>query len=535
MATANILFSPDTYTSTHFPSQKNLKYPINSITYRLFNRKCASQLHITSMLSHCLSHRFFASRLTVSDTSALLRRAEYAVLGIMDARSNELKAAIASGANLPFRRTIPCHIGSPYHVGKPVLTFPRQVLALAEYPAAADSHLFPEEAIARARFLTGGGRTSPILGIYAPTPGFEVIRRDVAKFLERRDGYPADFRRIFLSQGATSAILDFFRVVLTGRSDGLMLPVPIYPVYSAAVDLFDATPMPYDLIEDQKWGLDRASLQNSIQKARDAGVRPKVCVAVSPSNPTGTILSREDMEFIIGICEAEGIVLVADEVYQENVYADVPWQSFRKVAIEMKSKVQLMSINSISKGFFGECGHRGGYCEFMGIDDALIALYDKAVGISLPPNSAGQVLLDTLVNPPTGPICGRQWKEERDREVRSLEKRAKQLEGVMAGLPGMTPQPAMGAMYLFPKLHLPQRFISDVKNESWKGKRMEPDLVWCMKLLNEEGIVTIPGSGFGQKDGTYHVRMTFLPSEEHMTDVVERLAKFQTRFMNKYG
>jgi alanine transaminase len=55
---------------------------------------------------------------------------------------------------------------------------------------------------------------------------------------------------------------------------------------------------------------------------------------------------------------------------------------------------------------------------------------------------------------------------------------------------------------------------------------MEPDLVWCMKLLNEEGIVTVPGSGFGQKEGTYHARITFLPTEETMADVVERLSRF---------
>jgi alanine transaminase len=93
----------------------------------------------------------------------------------------------------------------------------------------------------------------------------------------------------------------------------------------------------------------------------------------------------------------------------------------------------------------------------------------------------------------------------------------------------------MGAMYLFPRLDLPAKLIEEVKNESWKGKQKPPDLVWCMRLLNEEGIVTIPGSGFGQKEGIHHVRITFLPSEENMSEVVERLSRFQTRFMNTYG
>jgi alanine transaminase len=132
-------------------------------------------------------------------------------------------------------------------------------------------------------------------------------------------------------------------------------------------------------------------------------------------------------------------------------------------------------------------------------------------------------------------VCGPLWIEERDREVKSLERRAKQLEKVIAGLPGMTPQPAMGAMYLFPKLDLPKKFLQEVKGAVWRGQKIEPDLAWCVRLLEEEGIVTLPGSGFGQKEGTYHTRITFLPTEENMTEVVERLSGFQTRFMNKYG
>lgn len=196
------------------------------------------------------------------------------------------------------------------------------MLALAEYPAAAEPSAFPDEAVARAKALIGCGRTSPNLCIYGPTPGFEIIRRDVVNFLGRRDGYPADFENIFLAQGATSAILDFFRVIFSDRRDGLKLPVPRYPIYSAAVDLFNATLVPYDLMEDRKWSFDQRSLHKCIQKARNAGILPKVCVVVSPSNPTGTIFSRADMEFVIDVCESEGIVLIADEVYQDNVYGD---------------------------------------------------------------------------------------------------------------------------------------------------------------------------------------------------------------------
>jgi alanine transaminase len=166
------------------------------------------------------------------------------------------------------------------------------------------------------------------------------------------------------------------------------------------------------------------------------------------------------MKWILNVCEVEGIALVADEVYQENVYGGLKWESFRKVALESNSRVQLLSINSISKGFFGECGHRSGYIEFLNFSDDIIQCYRKAVGINISGNTAGQILLDVLVNPPTGPECGKVWEEERSRELSSLEKRALQLERVMATLPGLVPQPAMGAMYLFPRLEFPEKVLT---------------------------------------------------------------------------
>jgi alanine transaminase len=63
---------------------------------------------------------------------------------------------------------------------------------------------------------------------------------------------------------------------------------------------------------------------------------------------------------------------------------------------------------------------------------------------------------------------------------------------------------------------------------------MAPDALYCMKLLESTGIVVVPGSGFGQVEGTWHFRTTFLPSEEDIGGVVERLSKFHAEFMDKY-
>jgi alanine transaminase len=507
----------------------------------LFASSFAEELHDLIFMLSSLCAPFTRAwnrawpRLSESDLSSSVKDVEYAIFGPMDIRAEELKQELAAGKPLSFRKLIPCHIGNPYAVGKPVLTFPRQVLSIAEFPGLAKSGIFPDEAVDRALTFIGGGDSSPIMGIYSPLPGFNCVRQNIARWIEKRDGVPSDWQSIYVTQGASAGIWHFLQTIITGASDGIMLPVPRYPLYSALVSLFGAQLIPYDLIEEECWSFDIDSILASVKRSRDKGVRVKAFVAVNPGNPTGTVLSRTDMKRIIDLCETEGIVLIGDEVYQENVYGNVEWVSFKKVASEMHSKVQLVSVNSISKGFFGECGHRCGYFEFTNVDDGVIRTFHKLMSLQLPANSAGQLLMSVLTNPPIGSVCGQLWNDERTRELESLAKRAHELKNVMAKLPGLKPQPVQGAMYLFPGLELPKKFLTEVKGKTWRGEPMPADLEWCMRLVNEEGIVPLPGSGFGQKEGTYHVRMTFLPTEQNMSEVVERLSRFQTKFMNLYG
>jgi aspartate/methionine/tyrosine aminotransferase len=133
------------------------------------------------------------------------------------------------------------------------------------------------------------------------------------------------------------------------------------------------------------------------------------------------------------------------------------------------------------------------------------------------------------VSPPTGSICGKQWQAESGRELQSLEKRAKELHDVLAKLPGMKLQQAAGAMYLFPTLEIPKKFVQTLP------KGLAPDLAWSLRLMDEEGIVVTAGSGFGQRQGTSHFRITFLPTEGAMAEVMYRMSRFQKKFMEQFG
>ena len=91
----------------------------------------------------------------------------------------------------------------------------------------------------------------------------------------------------------------------------------------------------------------------------------------------------------------------------------------------------------------------------------------------------------------------------------------------------MRPQ---GAMYLFPSITLPDAAVKAASRQS-----MAPDAFYALRLLEGTGLVTVPGSGFGQKNGTWHFRTTFLPAEKQIDNVVQKLAGFHESFLAQYG
>jgi glutamate--glyoxylate aminotransferase len=163
------------------------------------------------------------------------------------------------------------------------------------------------------------------MGIYSPLPEFECVRRSVAQFIEKRDSTPTDWKCIRVTQGASVSIADFLNTVITGPYDRVMLPIPHSPLYVALVALFRAQFIPYHLIEEECSSFDMESITTSVRESRDRGIRLKAFVAVNPGNPAGTVLSRDDLKRIIIHCEVEGIVLIGDAVYQENVCENAEW------------------------------------------------------------------------------------------------------------------------------------------------------------------------------------------------------------------
>ncbi len=472
--------------------------------------------------------------ITKADLNRDLLRAEYAVRGATANRAQELEAQ--------GRKIIYCNIGNPlaFPAQRP-LTYLRQLLSLIEYPALLDDPAiaarFPRDVIRKARSILE--RHPSGTGAYTQSAGIPFIRQAVADFIARRDGIPADKDHVILTDGASKGVEAAIVALLRDRTDGIMIPIPQYPLYSAEIALRGGRAIGYHLDEAHHWQLREEALTSSLATARAEGTRPVAIVVINPGNPTGAVLTRENVAMIIRFARANGLAIFADEVYQENVYApDRRFHSFAKVMHELgETTVSLFSFHSVSKGFLGECGHRGGYVEFRNIPDDALAELVKLQSISLCAGASGQLAVYAMVAPPQpGEESYDGYVRERDAILQSLGARAEILARGIAEIDGLSVVAPQGALYAFVRLDLPPEPGTDVaamtpeQRAEYDARR---DNDYCMRLLEETGICVVPGSGFGQEPGTLHFRTTFLPGEDEIADVVRRLGAFHRRYVKE--
>lgn len=461
---------------------------------------------------------------------------EYAVRGPLVIRAAEIERELKRGEKKPFTEVIRANIGDCHAMGQKPITFIRQVLALAVNPSLMDKVDYPEDVKDRAKQILCGCH-GVSLGSYTDSTGIEVIRRQVAAYIEERDGgIPADFNDIVLTAGASPGIkslLAMFNCVTDGKHSGIMVPIPQYPLYSATIVEQGMEQIGYYLDEDASWGLDINELERAINEGRKKSA-PRVIVVINPGNPTGQVLTRKNIEEIIKFAHRHNLFIFADEVYQHNVYdKDSKFHSFKKVLTEMGepySKMQLASFMSCSKGYMGECGIRGGYAEIVNMPADVKAMFFKSLSAQLCSTTIGQAATFCIVNPPRpGEPSYELYAKERSDVLNSLKERAALVHKMFNSFEGFKCNTVQGAMYAFPQLTLPPKAIEQAKKAN-----KAPDVFYAFELLENTGVCIVPGSGFGQKPGTYHFRTTILPQTEKLKEMLQKFQKFHVQFMEKY-
>eukprot|EP00262_Sarcandra_glabra_P009989 TRINITY_DN24838_c0_g1_i1.p1 TRINITY_DN24838_c0_g1~~TRINITY_DN24838_c0_g1_i1.p1 ORF type:complete len:517 (+),score=91.14 TRINITY_DN24838_c0_g1_i1:133-1683(+) len=495
-------------------------------------------LSLSNQSSFSSSSPNMTSSVTLDTINPKVLKCEYAVRGEIVTHAQRLQQELqAKPGSHPFNEILYCNIGNPQSLGQQPITFFREVLALLDHPSILDrdeTHgLFSSDSIERAWTILDHipGRAT---GAYSHSQGIKGLRDSIAEGIAARDGFPADANDIFLTDGASPAVHMMMQLLLRSEKDGILCPIPQYPLYSASIALHGGTLVPYYLDEATGWGLEVSEVKKQLEDARSKGVAVRALVVINPGNPTGQVLAEDNQREIVEFCKKEGLVLLADEVYQENIYVDdKKFNSFKKIARSMgygEDDIALVSFHSVSKGFYGECGKRGGYMEATGFSADVREQIYKVASVNLCSNITGQILASLIMNPPkVGDESFESYSTERDEILSSLARRAKTLEAAFNSLEGVTCNKTEGAMYLFPRLHLPRKAV-----EAAEAAKTAPDAFYARRLLDATGIVIVPGSGFGQVPGTWHIRCTILPQEDKIPAIVSRLTAFHEAFMSEF-
>uniref|UniRef100_A0A665W009 alanine transaminase n=1 Tax=Echeneis naucrates TaxID=173247 RepID=A0A665W009_ECHNA len=349
-----------------------------------------------------------------------------------------------------------------------------------------------------------------IVGSYTATAGIPEIVHRVAEFITRQDGgIPSHPENIYISAGSQRNIVTILMNRKASPRTGILTPVPCYNIATLSMMAQGATVVPYYLNQEHSWELQIEELHRALESAQRV-CNPVALYVINPGNPTGHVQSRKSMQEVIHFVSERSLFLLADEidVYQDCFNGEKTEFVLMEMGPPLSDTVELASFHSASKGFMGECGLRDGYVELVNLDHTVM----KYIYVLFSKDSSapvlGQFALDLMANPPqpgdpSYPLYN-VVRTDIDITTLVLADNAKRAVEVVNNMLGFCCQPVEGGAFAFPQLHLPPKAI-----EKAEEMGMKPDTYYCTRLYEESGVLVRPGSEYGQKEGTYHIRYIF--------------------------
>jgi alanine-synthesizing transaminase len=317
-------------------------------------------------------------------------------------------------------------------------------------------------------------------------PAVDAIRSQAV-----RDGFK-NIQSIFVCYGSGEAI-DSCLTALVNPGDNVLTPSPEYPLYGAVLAKLDATPNAYDLNEENGWEPELADIERKIN------ARTKAILLINPNNPTGAVYSRKTLEGIAEIARKHNLLIFADEIYDKLIIDD----DAKHISIAtMAPDIPIITFNGLSKAYLVP-GWRIGWGIATGPKEAL-APYLEGVHKLLRARLSAPHPFQLAIQPALeGPQDHLKWVRAKLRSRRDLtDQWAKRTPRVSLVSP-------KGAFYAHPSLDIP-----------------EDDLNFVSDLLRLKHVLVVHGSGFGEKPGTKHMRIVFLPEESVLSAAYEKMSEF---------
>jgi aspartate aminotransferase len=333
---------------------------------------------------------------------------------------------------------------------------------------------------------------------YTPTPGLPELRAAIAAKTERDSGLVVTPSQVLVTNGGKHAVYNAFQTLLD-PGDEVILPAPYWTTYPEAVKLADGVPVEVLAPESAEFCV----TVEQLEAARTP--RTKVVVFVSPSNPTGAVYPRDEVEAIGQWAVEHGIWVLTDEIYEHLTYGDHEFTSMPVVVPELADTCVV--LNGVAKTY-AMTGWRVGW--MIGPPDVITA------AVNLQSHQTSNVA-DVSQRAALAAVSG-----DLDAVVEmraAFARRGRIMHDLLAAIPGVTCLEPQGAFYCFPS------FVGVLGREIG-GRTPQTTLELCEIILDEARVAIVPGEAFGAPG---YARLSFALADEALVEGVERIAKLLSR------
>ena len=346
-------------------------------------------------------------------------------------------------------------------------------------------------------------RNLPSSAGYSDSKGVFAARKAVMHYTQQQGIEGVTLDDIYLGNGASELIVMATNALLD-EGDELLVPMPDYPLWTAATSLSGGKPVHYHCDEEDGWLPSLADIRAKITP------RTRGIAVINPNNPTGVLYPDDLLRGIVAIAREHNLVLLVDEVYDKVLYDGAKHTALGSLSED----VLTLTFNSLSKSY-RSCGYRAGWLVVSGDKKPAKDYIDGLNMLSnmrLCANVPGQWAIQTALG-------GYQSINDLVCEGGRLRKQRDLAYELITAIPGVTCVKPRAALYMFPRLDPAVYPIKD-------------DQQFFLELLQETKVMLVQGTGFnwGAPD---HFRIVFLPHEDDLREAIGRVAKFLEQYRKR--
>ena len=326
---------------------------------------------------------------------------------------------------------------------------------------------------------------------YSPVPGYPELRKAIVAKLKNENGLDYSMSEILVSNGAKQSVCNTV-MALVNDGEEVIIPAPYWVSYPQMVKLAGGTPVIVNAGFDQDFKMTPEQL--------DAAITPKtrMLILCSPSNPTGSVYSKEELEALAEVIKRhEGLYVLADEIYEHINYVG----HHESIAQFPGMKERSIIVNGVSKAY-AMTGWRIG---FIAAPEWIVKGCNKLQGqYTSGPCSVSQKAAEAAYT--TSQECVETMRKAFERRRDLIVSLAKEIPGLEVNCP-------QGAFYLFPK-------CSSFYGKSYEGRKIETSTDLAMFLLEEGHVATVGGDAFGDPEC---FRMSYATSDDNIREAMRRI------------